>query len=94
MWLNGMMNAENQLAHEGLDDTPDDLQFYGYDPNGPSPFEDSDNVVVSPIYHETTAEILTILQTVDPLRPSTEMGIDVYLDALGLLENMLREQTE
>lgn len=95
MWLNGMMNAENPLAHEGLDDTPDDLQFYGYDPNGPSPFEDSDNnVVVSPIYHETTAEILTILQTVDPLRPSTEMGIDVYLDALGLVENMLREQTE
>jgi hypothetical protein len=96
MWLNGMMNAENPLAHEGLDDTPDDLQFYGYDPNGPSPFEDSDNnVVVSPIYHnETTAEILTILQTVDPLRPSTEMGINVYLDALGLVENMLREQTE
>ncbi|CAB4001417.1 hypothetical protein AWC38_SpisGene3841 [Paramuricea clavata] len=31
---------------------------------------------------------------VDPLRPSTEMGIDVYLDALGLVENMLREQTE
>ena len=90
------MNAENPLAHEGLDDTRDDLQFYGYDPNGPSPFEDSDNnVVVSPIYHnETSAEILTILQTVDPLRPSTEMGIDVYLDALGLVENMLREQTE
>jgi hypothetical protein len=67
------------LAYDELDDTPDDLIFYGYDPNGPSPFEDSDiNVIVSPIYHnETTAEILTILQTVDPFRPSTEMGIDV-----------------
>ena len=79
MWLNGMMNAENPLAYDELDDTPDDLNFYGYDPNGPSPVEDSDiNVIVSPIYHnETTAEILTILQTVDPFRPSTEMGIDV-----------------
>ncbi|CAB3987031.1 Hypothetical predicted protein [Paramuricea clavata] len=90
------MNAENLLAYKGLDDTPDDLQFYGYDPNDPPPFKDSDNnVVVSPIYHnETTAEILIILQTVDPLRSSTEMGIDVYLAALGLVENMLREQME
>ena len=32
MWINGMLNEENPLAHDRLDETPEDLQYYGYDP--------------------------------------------------------------
>lgn len=47
MWVNGMLN-ENPLAHGQLDEDPSDLEFYGVDPNRPSPFEDSNNNVVVP----------------------------------------------
>ena len=96
MWLNGMMNEENPLSHDMLDGNPEDLQYYGYDPDSPSPFEETDNnVVVAPINIEHDLEVRTILQTVDPLRHSNEMGIDVYVEALALVENVLsRDHTE
>ena len=96
MWLNGMMNEENPLSHDMLDGNPEDLQYYGYDPDGPSPFEETDNnVVVAPINIEHDLEVRTILQTIDPLRHSNEMGIDVYVEALALVENVLsRDHTE
>ena len=90
MWINGMLNEENPLAHDRLDETPEDLQYYGYDPQAPSPFENSDNnVVVSPIYGTPDSEFTRVLQEVDPLRDSNNMGIDVYLDALTLLQPLL-----
>jgi hypothetical protein len=46
MWVNGMLNENNPLAHGDLDEDPDDLTVYGIDPAGPSPFEDSDNQAV------------------------------------------------
>jgi len=49
MWMNGMMHTNNPLAHEGVDGEPDDLELYGYDPEGPSPLEEDNNVVVEPI---------------------------------------------
>ena len=48
MWINGMLHANNPLAHGSLDDEPDDPEIYGYDPEGPSPQEDN-NVVVEPV---------------------------------------------
>lgn len=90
MWLNGMVNEENPLKHDALDETQDDLQYYGYDPHAPSPFEDSDNnVVVSPIYETLDSEFMRALQRVNPLRDSNDMGIDVYLEALTLVEELL-----
>lgn len=50
MWLNGMMNEDNPLAQERLDEDPDDSQHYGYDPDGPSPFEETNNNVVVSCY--------------------------------------------
>ena len=35
IWMNGMMHANNPLAHGDVDGEPDDIQFYGYDPEGP-----------------------------------------------------------
>lgn len=91
MWLNGMMNDENPLANDRLDENPQDLQFYGYDPDGPSPFDDTDNnIVVPPVVIEHHLEVLEVFQRLlDPLRPSYEMGIDVYVEALRLIENVL-----
>ena len=91
MWLNGMMNDENPLANDRLDENPQDLQFYGYDTDGPSPFDDTDNnVVVPPIVIEHDLEALEVFQRLlDPLRLSYEMGIDLYAEALRLLENVL-----
>ena len=91
MWLNGMMNDENPLANDRLDESPQDLQYYGYDPDGPSPFDDTDNnVVVPPVVIEHHSEVLEVFQRLlYPLRPSYEMGIDVYVEALRLIENVL-----
>ena len=93
MWRNGMMNEENLLTNNALDENPEDLQFYGYDPDGPSPFDDTDNnVVVPPVVIQHHSEVLEFFQrTLDPLRPSNEMGIDVYVEALRLIENFSEE---
>ncbi|CAB4028846.1 Hypothetical predicted protein, partial [Paramuricea clavata] len=32
MWLNGMMHERNPLVHSQLHDNPDDVEYYGYDP--------------------------------------------------------------
>ena len=50
MWVNGMMHVDNPLNHGQLDKNPDDIEFYGYDPDGPSTQEESSNhVVVEPV---------------------------------------------
>ena len=41
MWINGMLHANNPLAHGSLDDEPDD-------PEGPS-LQEHNNVVVEPV---------------------------------------------
>lgn len=93
MWLNGMLNEENPLTHNSLDETPDDLQYYGYDPEAPSPFENSDNnVVVSPNYTAPNSEeFIRALQAINPLRDSNEMGIDLFIEALMLVQQLLNE---
>ena len=47
MWVNGVLNEENPLAHGQIDKDPNDLEFYGVDRDRPSPFQDSNNNVVS-----------------------------------------------
>ena len=68
-WMNGMMNPENPLSHGELDNDPEDFCVYDEDPEGPSPFENSDNnVVVSPINIDNSALVESIvLEAVDPL---------------------------
>ena len=62
------MNNENPLANNVLDENPEDMQLYGYDPDGPSPFEDSDNdVVVPPVVIQHHSEILEFFLTVTRL---------------------------
>ena len=50
MWVNGMMHVDNPLSHGQLEENPDDIEFYGYDPDGPSTQEESSNhVAVEPV---------------------------------------------
>lgn len=89
MWVNSMMDPDNPLSSGQPDSIPDNTQFYGYDPSGPSPFEDSNNnVVVQPVSLPNEDVIQRdILQVIDPLASSEQMGIDIYEEALGLLNN-------
>jgi len=86
MWVNGMMHSNNPLAKAGLEvltDENDDLEMYGYDVQGPSSTDGDNNVTVEPV-DLTHGDIIKsyVLEILDPLRPSTEMGIDIYLEAL------------
>ena len=94
MWMNGILHDDNPLSHGGLDEDPDDLVFYGHDPQGPSPFDDSDNnVTVSPIEIPKQDEVLQILiQEIDPLKSSTDMGMDIYINALDLVKQAVNMQ--
>ena len=89
MWVNNMMNPDNPLSSGQPDSLPENFEFYGYDPYGPSPFESSDNnVVVEPVSIANGNEIQTeLLQIIDPLQPSVQMGIDIYEEVLSLLGN-------
>lgn len=49
MRLNGMLHSDNPLAQGLLDEQPDDLEYYGYDPDGPTCMGEDNNVVVEPI---------------------------------------------
>ena len=83
MWINGMLHPENPLAHAQLDEDPNDMEMYGHDPHGPSPVGSDNNVVVEAVNvdHE---DLLTsfVLENLDPLRQSSEMGVDIYTEAL------------
>jgi hypothetical protein len=88
MWVNGMMHVDNPLSQGELDENPDDIEFYGYDPDGPSTQEESNNVViVEPIVVNADRHIIEafVLERIDPLRNSTEFGIDIYREALELV---------
>ena len=94
MWLNGMLREDNPLSHDMMDEDPDDLDIYGDDPNGPSPFEDSDNnVIVHPVHIDDDAAIsAAILEVLSPLGNSNQMGIDMFREALSLYHTIV-EQT-
>ncbi len=91
MWLNGMMNPNNPLSAGEVDEVPEDISIYGDDPQGPSPFEDSENnVVVEPVNIESADLIRSLaLQVMNPLDQSSEMGIDIYTKALQHVEKVL-----
>ncbi|CAB3999103.1 Hypothetical predicted protein [Paramuricea clavata] len=71
-----------------MDNIPENVEFYGYDPHGSSPFEDSNNNVVQPVNIANGNEVQAeILQVIDPLMPSVQMGIDIHEEVLRLSVN-------
>ena len=63
--------------------------MYGYDPEGPSPSEEDNNVVVEPISLDKRHSIeCYVLDVVDPLTQSTQLSIDLYIHALDLVRDI------
>ena len=90
IWMNGMMHANNPLAHGDVDGEPDDIQLYGYDPEGPSPSEEYNNVVVEAMSLDNRHSIESyVLDVVDPLTQSTQVRIDLYIQALDLVRDRM-----
>ena len=85
MWANGMFHADNPLAHGLLDEDPPDMEIYGYDPQGPSPTGSDNHVVIDPV-DISHVDLLKsfVLEHLDPLRPSTEMGAVVFVCTSGI----------
>ena len=88
MWVNGMLHEGNPLAHGQLDDMSDDLEIYGVDSGGPSPFEDSDNNVIPPVTLSVDVQSY-VQERIDPLVPSTEMGIDIFIMIRQIVEEKI-----
>ena len=87
MWVNGMANRPT------LEDDPDDLQYYGIDPQGPTPIEELSTVEVDDVTNPLTGLRNELLQeTIDPLSESHDFGIDVYLQTRALILDMLGER--
>ena len=61
-----------------------------YDPEGPSPSEEDNNVVVELISLDKRLSIeCYVLDVVDPLTQSTQLGIDLYIQALDLARDRM-----
>ena len=67
--------------------------MYGYDPEGPFPSEEDNNVVVEPISIDKRHLIecyMYVLGVVDPLTQSIQLGIDLYIQALDLVRDIMQ----
>ena len=95
MWLNGMMNPNNPLANGNTDDDPEDLTFYGEDPECPLPLEESNNnveVFPAQLSNVNTDELTADLtNAVDSLQESSCFGIDIYAQALEIVVQKLEQ---
>ena len=64
-------------------------QLYGYDKEGPSPSEEDNNVVFEPISLDKMHSIeCYVLDVVDPLTQSTQLGIDLYIQPYTQLSGL------
>lgn len=92
MWVNGMMHHDNPLAYGGIDDEPNDIEYFGIDQGGPTPLESNNNVVVDEIDLGDNQSLTSIaLEVIDPLRESSHMGIDIFQETLELVSNKLNQ---
>ena len=95
MWTNGMMHPDNPLAHGQLDEDVSDLAMYGYDAQSPSTIDSENNVVIEPVVlHNADALKSFVLENIDPLSHSCDMGIDLYMEALELVLLKIEELNE
>ena len=86
MWLNGMIHPCNP---------PEDMTFYGEDPEAPIPTEESDNnveVFPAQLPSNNTDELVAYLSAaVDPLQESSSFGVDIYAKALEIIVQKLEQ---
>ena len=82
MWLNWVLNPNNPVAENLIDNDIDNAKVYGMDSEGPSPFENSDNnVVTSELNLNRVIKIIWqfLIEEFDLLALSTQMGIGISI---------------
>ena len=75
MWLNHMMQPENPLSNG----KSYDFEYYGDDPDGPTPLNSDNNVVVEEIdlgQHDSLQSF--VLERLDPLRLQYTFGSAIF----------------
>ena len=89
IWFNEMANPNNPVSVGQLDDV-NEPEFYGEDPSAPFPESEDNNVIVElhDVVHEREL-VVYVNSQIDVSRPSEEMGIDVYCEALRLVNEYL-----
>ncbi len=90
LWANGMMNFRNrhqvQVA-EFEENINNSLDWYGFDPNAPTPVDDGlSQVELDDIASPFSVEELNLLRNIDVLRESNNYGIDIFLEARQLMD--------
>ena len=86
IWHNGMLNPNNPLSFENGADEDIVSDHYGEDPSAPLPFSEENNINNITVEHEDFLSHY-ISNRLDVNRPSSEMGIDIYMEALELIKN-------
>jgi hypothetical protein len=90
--VNGMIHPDNSsqtaVSHI-LHNRTEDLELYRIDPDGPvHPEEDeSSNTVEVPQINPSGGNHGQLLQDVDPMSPSDDFGVDLYLQVINILGN-------
>lgn len=80
-----MLHSDNPLAQGLLDEQPDDLEYYGYDPDVPTCMGEDNNVVVEPIECDHAQAIESyVLSYLDPIKESSDMAVDIFCEALDM----------
>jgi len=78
-----MIQPENPLANG----KSYDFEYYGDDPDGPTPLDSDNNVVVEETdlgQHDSVQSF--VLERLDPSRESSQMGVDIFQEALELVQ--------
>ena len=83
IWVEAMLNPDNPLASDTLIEDDIEPEYYGEDPSAPFPFSEQNNVVVEP----PKSDIENLSEIIH--RPSSEMGLDIFMEALQLLDTLL-----
>ena len=87
MWTNGMVDIRNRGrtgAISLVNEQVDDLEWYGYDPDAPTPTDDGLSIVDVDDVELPDVE-LDVLSHINPLGHSDSFGIDLYEEALALI---------
>ena len=87
MWTNGMVDIRNRgnTGSVWLDEQVDDLEWYGYDPDAPTPSDDGLSIVDVNDIAVPDIEVDHITQNINPLAFSDSFGIDIYEQALNMM---------
>lgn len=89
LWTNGMIDLRNQqqlqIAEIAGSTDGSFFEWFGFDPEAPTPSEDLSQVELEDIPTPFTVEELQLLSQIDVLRESNNYGIDIFVQAVEIV---------